>query len=100
MQLECTIQVHQVETLELQFKQERGTNFTTRKRTCDLSRGPMEPQRIAYILVVEGSTKALSLYKLLTLLKRITKIELEVSTKLHKGNTNIPVRNHNRLGAP
>jgi hypothetical protein len=45
----------------------------------------MEPQRIAYILVVEGAAKALSLYKLLTLPNRITKIELEVSTKIHKG---------------
>jgi hypothetical protein len=35
MQLECTIRVHQVETLELQFKQERGTNFTTREQSSD-----------------------------------------------------------------
>jgi hypothetical protein len=59
----------------------------------------MKPQRLAYILVVEGAIKAWSLFQLRPLLKQTTKIELEVSTKLHKGNTNFPVLNHNGLGA-
>jgi hypothetical protein len=37
----------------------------------------VEPQRLAYVLVVEETTKAWSLFQLSPLLKRITKFELE-----------------------
>ena len=72
----------------------------TREETRDLPQGLAERQRLAYILVVEGDTKGWSLLKLLPLLEQISKIELEVSTKLHKGNTYFSVLNHSRLGAP
>ena len=75
-------------------------SFCTKPLQLKQPRGSAEPQRLAYFLIVEGAIKAWSLFKLQSLLKRITKIELEISTKLHKGNINFPVLNHIRLGAP
>jgi hypothetical protein len=68
-----------VKTQELQFKQERGTN-STREETHDLLQGSAKPQRLAYVLVVEVTTKAWSLFQLPHLLKRNTKIKLVAST--------------------
>jgi hypothetical protein len=77
------------------LKQERGKNSPTREEIHDLPQGLNESTRLAYILAVEGAIKALTLFYLPHLLKQIAKFELNVSTNLHKGNTNSLVLNNN-----
>ena len=53
----------------------------------------------AYVLVVEEATKAWSLFQLRPLLKTIKKIELEGSTKLHKGQYKLFVAQPQPIGS-
>jgi hypothetical protein len=54
-----------------------SSKHNNKRNTQDLPRGLAEPPRLAYVLIVEGATKAWSLFQLPPLLKRTTKIDLE-----------------------